>query len=620
MRDVMTILIARHIDEHLMSQGLGHSVIYRPDLANNAALEGALLQHKPRVLVIDGCPPDEPAITGWRKAMGDQPHVMIHTAISTSDRPPAVFRRAGIETQAIFSSQPAVHSDDLEVLARAEAYLTYHEALPRLKAAGLTDNPSASRSRSVIAVGAGIVNLVTAWELARAGYQLTIVDACPDPRTKPDWRRLGTTHGGGNARMFSLTGADNYNEEGSLIYSGMNLVFRKKISEGGWLTRAAQDLTSTESSWHNHYHSVPVWMAEVFARDIYAVNHESMIFWQDMIKEFSGLFEKVGYVEDILRIYSEPEVYQAAVVLQRQLGALKRLLPEGEVGKRHPAFADACLSCEIVGGLDAVGFTLNIHNFVANLLNQLELLGVRFLWNLEVNGISMGADGLVRELLTSKGALRADHYVASPGINCQKWLSGTLTEDKIQGIGGLWLTLPNVDPPLMHSVKLHREGHVGEDSNITVASGENGEPILLLGSGYAFVGNGKLDMDSLEAETLFKALEETARRFLPRNYAKAVSDGTLRASRRACIRPFTATGLGIFEILGTENGGRMVITTGHNTGGFTQAPSVAKATLATLDGALHPMQYKYYPLRGFINPVPKETHQDYRARDTAAKL
>jgi D-amino-acid dehydrogenase len=282
-----------------------------------------------------------------------------------------------------------------------------------------------------------------------------------------------------------------------------------------------------------------------------------------------------------------------------------------EVGAQHPAFVDACSSGDIVGGLDAVGFTLNIHNFVTNLLSQLELFGVQFLWNLKVNGISMGADGLVQELVTPNGPLRADHYVVSPGVNCHKWLNGTLTKDKIQGIGGLWLTLPNVDPLLTHSVKLHREGHVGEDSNITIARGETGEPILLLGSGYAFVGNAKLDMDSPEIEILFRALEETARRFLPRNYAKAVSEGTLRGSRKACVRPFTATGLGTFEVLGTENGGRMVITTGHNTGGFTQAPSVAKATLATLDGGFHYMQHKYYPLRGFASTVVKETQSTY---------
>jgi len=97
-------------------------------------------------------------------------------------------------------------------------------------------------------------------------------------------------------------------------------------------------------------------------------------------------------------------------------------------------------------------------------------------------------------------------------------------------------------------------------------------------------------------------LEDTARRFLPANLARAIADGTLNPSRKACVRPFTATGLGIFEVLGTEDGGRMVITTGHNTGGFTQSPSVAKAVLATLDGLLHPMQELYNPERGFVSP------------------
>jgi D-amino-acid dehydrogenase len=41
----------------------------------------------------------------------------------------------------------------------------------------------------------------------------------------------------------------------------------------------------------------------------------------------------------------------------------------------------------------------------------------------------------------------------------------------------------------------------------------------------------------------------------------------------------------------------MVIATGHNTGGFAQAPVVAEAVGMTLLGSRHPMQWKYWPDR-----------------------
>jgi glycine/D-amino acid oxidase-like deaminating enzyme len=41
-----------------------------------------------------------------------------------------------------------------------------------------------------------------------------------------------------------------------------------------------------------------------------------------------------------------------------------------------------------------------------------------------------------------------------------------------------------------------------------------------------------------------------------------------------------------------------VVAAGHGTGGFTQAPAVAEAVTATLEGRVHPMQALYDPERG----------------------
>ena len=596
----MSILIARSINEHILMRGLGDSVVYRPDLASDNQVHGVLLEHKPEVLILQDQALDGPVLAAWQQVMEGRPLAVIMSGTSTAWTEFA--SRSGIAVHPVDSTLQALDCD-IEMLRLAEHHLAYQKTLPLLRKAGVGEHPSGLCSRNAVLVGAGIVNLMTAVELARAGYQLTVIDAAPDPRTKPDWHLLGTTHGGGDARMVSLTEADNYNEKGSLIYPGMSTAFRSRISEGGWLARPLHDLTPAEQWWLEQYHAVPAWMAEVFSRDIFAVNREAVALWQELIRECPWLFQNSGYVQDILRIYSEPSAYEAAVSLQSGIGALKRHLPGAEVGRHHPAFADACASGEIVGGFDAVGFTVNIHHFSTCLIGRLEELGVRFSWNLNVRGISWGEDGLVEGLHTSVGMLRADHYVVSPGSNCPQWLAGTLSEDKIQSVGGLWLTLPNLEPLLRHSVKLHREGHVAEDSNITIASDEDGKSILLLGSGYAFVGNGKIDMASPEIEILFQGLEETARRFLRRNYAQALADGSLQRSRKACVRPFTATGLGIFEVLGTADGGRMVITTGHNTGGFTQSPVVAQAARASLEGRFHPMQHRYHPLRGISSPV-----------------
>jgi hypothetical protein len=92
-------------------------------------------------------------------------------------------------------------------------------------------------------------------------------------------------------------------------------------------------------------------------------------------------------------------------------------------------------------------------------------------------------------------------------------------------------------------------------------------------------------------------IEDTARHFFPAAYNQAQADGSLKAQRRYCIRPWTATGLGIFESMQTAQDGLLIITGGHNTGGFAQAPAIGTAVLASLQGKHHPMQTLYHPAR-----------------------
>jgi hypothetical protein len=93
-----------------------------------------------------------------------------------------------------------------------------------------------ARVTTVLLVGAGIMNLMTAHVLVANGYCVRVIDQGPDPRTCPpsDWARLGITSGGHNARIFTYTEADNYKEQDSEIYQDMQSIFRKTVRNGGW--------------------------------------------------------------------------------------------------------------------------------------------------------------------------------------------------------------------------------------------------------------------------------------------------------------------------------------------------------------------------------------------------
>jgi glycine/D-amino acid oxidase-like deaminating enzyme len=147
------------------------------------------------------------------------------------------------------------------------------------------------------------------------------------------------------------------------------------------------------------------------------------------------------------------------------------------------------------------------------------------------------------------------------------------------------------------SIKLRRDKYVTADTNITVVDDPGNGPTLILGSGYGWTGTQPQDIDAAQLEMLFDAIQDTAERFFPAAYKVARNDGTLQDSRRWCVRPWTSTNLGIFEALPTAKGGKLIVTGGHNTGGFAQAPAVAEAVLAEIRGAAHPMHARYDPRR-----------------------
>ncbi|MEA2498746.1 MAG: hypothetical protein QOH26_1151, partial [Actinomycetota bacterium] len=203
---------------------------------------------------------------------------------------------------------------------------------------------------------------------------------------------------------------------------------------------------------------------------------------------------------------------------------------------------------------------------------------------------------------TREKSWRASNYVISPGVYGGDLLHGTASEDKLQGVLGVWITIPNLSPQMTHSIKSARKGHPAEDANITVTTDERERSVLVIGSGYGYTGLDPSSIDAEQLDLLYEATEDTARFLFPKGYEAAVEDGSLLASRRLCIRPWTASGLGLFEVQETDDGGRCIVTGGHNTGGFTQSLSVAQAVRATLLHRPHPMQELYHPnrLQGFL--------------------
>lgn len=584
------VLLAERISVSCWESVRHESLRYRPDLAGADAptLASALAEIGPAI-VIARAGLDDASAASWRRAVPSGSLILVCETLDRGDTRALVPHRIEVRRVNAGASADRFTSAALEIAERAWTELVTRERL----AAG-----TGTRSVGQVAlVGAGIVNLVTALELARDGHEVCVLEASPDPRRVSKPNLHGCTSGGANARMFTLTEADNYNDHRFGPLEPLTNLLERPPSACGWKL-SGRPPSAAEQQWAARSCGLPKWLVERHTEDILAINRESGERWDELRREEPGIFEGVALRDGIVRLYDDAEHFEAQIQRQSAVGALHRVLSPAELFNRHPALAEAERDT-IVGAIEVRGFTLTVHDFVDRLLSVLEQRGVRLGFDERVQGIDW-KDGRPTGLLMKKGVVQADHYVLSPGAYGNDILAGTSSHEQIHGVLGVWLTVPNDDPRLERSLKVSRRGHPTEDSNITVATDRAGRPVLIFGAGYGWVGSDPAAVAPDELEVLFRAVEDTARTLFPRAHAAAAADGTLMASRRVCVRPWTASSLGVFDQMATAEGGWLIVTGGHNTGGFAQAPAVARAVCDAVRGRPHPMHEMYNPTRSRI--------------------
>lgn len=586
----MLILVDHPVD-HDFTEISDSDVLYCPELAavDEHVYGRELARMRPDALLTRR-PVGGPAARAWRTACS--PRNLVVVTIGPMDASSLDVLPAGIVSRVVQPSEDSL----VEALIAAENAWTDVTFETRLATARV--QARAARGRSVAMVGAGVVNLVTAVRLAREGHVVTIYEQAPDPRVDAHWRDYGCSRGGGDARMFSLTEADGYYFDAS---TGSPDPLRTPLCDGGWRIARPASLADCDLEWASANAAVPRWLARAYTSDILSFNRAAGALWDELIRAEPSAFEGVGLRSGILRLYTDGPHLRRQIARQEKVGANPVVLTPDEIATRHPALGEAVHEHVIAGGIQVPGFTVQAHAFLSRLVDLLVRSGVRFVWGQQVSQVQRDAGGAPCGLWVGDEVVVADHLILSTGVYGGELLVGTASEGLIHGVLGVWLTVPGDDPTLENSLKICWRGHLAEDTNVTVANGPDGEPQLIIGSGYGWTGHDPSNIDGGELDRLYDAVEDTARTFFPRAFAQAQRSGLLRRSRRFCVRPWTASSLGVLEMAGMSDGGVMVVTGGHNTGGFAQAPVVAEAVSAALQGRDHPMRSRYHPdrLRAF---------------------
>lgn len=597
----MRILIDFKLERHLEDLLVADNIIYRPDLQTKGKryLRKALYLAQPHVLITRNLPESD-TVSDWNLKDSNESIFIILITSLYNGLSQNINEIAGIPIYFISNE----FENDLEIKALRLAEEINRKNLARITSQSILSHlyNKSENQQKIAMVGAGIVNLITAYYLLQDGYKISIFDASSDPRLPTEnWTQFGCTYGGNDARMFSLSEAYHHLNFGYFVHQNMNNQFHLGIPNGGWLCCDPDKLTEIDQKWISDYETIPAWLPSIFNDEIISFNQESLPLWDILKHEETELFVDTGYIPKVLRLYSTQQQLETAIKIEQKIGSKIREIDLNLLKEEYPALKEAIVSGEIVGALEVIGFTVNIHKFSHKLLNRLEELGAELHWNHKIDKIERNPDNIVIGLRSQNRTIKADHYLISPGAYGNALLTGTDSENMIASVLGMWLQLPNLEPKLDVSLKISRRGYASDSAaqgaNIIIGTNSDGQPIINVSSGHGYLGHNPHNISTEHLNNLFQVVEETAKFYFPKCYKIAKEKGLIESSLRYCIRPWTASGLGIFEIVQAENNGVLIITGGHNTGGFAQSPSVAMAVRSALRGEEHPMHQVYHPRR-----------------------
>ncbi|WP_432726893.1 NAD(P)/FAD-dependent oxidoreductase [Variovorax sp. W6] len=511
-----------------------------------------------------------------------------------------VAARAAIESPALAARCAFVTGSTWE-RAEYEAFLLA-ESLCRPRHA-LRMKARAREAGEVMLVGAGVVNLVTALALCRRGHRVSVFDRMADPRAHgtPRPEHTGATFGGRDARIFSYNESRHHLACSPLHAPHDTPRFRLGIAQDGWLSRRYETLSDTDRRWIAQLEQVPPWAALQYGNDIVGFNRQSHRLWLDLFSLYPELLRETHHVGRLLRIYPSDASLRAAQTAEAEIGALLDTLALPQLREREPALSGAIDSSAIAGALEVHGFSLNIVSFCRNLITLLERLGARFHWQQEAGEVRHADSGAVTGIVVNGALRRADHYVLSPGAQARGLAPGTTGLAAIGAMVGMWVTLPNDGAPLHAPLKVRRRSfgsaEAAQGANIVPGRDPTGRPVLHCSSGHGFVGACAGDVRLADLPELARCVMETAEELFGDKFLRARQSGMLGERPGFCVRPWTPSGLGVLEVQETDSGGKLVLSGGHNTGGFAQSPAVAEAVACALEARPHAMHTLYHPRR-----------------------
>lgn len=399
----------------------------------------------------------------------------------------------------------------------------------------------------VIILGSGVIGVTSAYYLARAGHEVVVVDRQPKPALETSFANAGEVSPGYSS-PWAGPGVPIKAIKWLLMKHGP-LVVRPKPDPAMW-----------------------IWLLKMLRNctaERYAVNKSRMI----PIAEYSrdclrALRSEIGIHYDE-RSRGTLQLFRYAVQLDHtadDIAVLKQYGVPFEVLDREGCMvaepALAAVKDKIAGGLllpqDETG---DCHMFTQALALEAEKLGVRFLFNVKIDGLIADASRITG-VATSNGVLQAEAYVAALG----SWSPRLL--------GPLGISLP-VYPVKGYSITVPISDASGAPES-TVMDESYKVAITRLGDRIRVGGTAEI---SGYSDKLYDARRATLDHSLTDLFPRG---GDLaKATFWSGLRPMTPDGP---PVIGATRYGNLHLNTGHGTLGWTMACGSGRVLADMLSG------------------------------------
>lgn len=399
-------------------------------------------------------------------------------------------------------------------------------------------------------LGAGVIGVTSAYYLARAGHDVTVLDRQPGSALETSFANAGEISPG-YASPWAAPGIP-LKAMKWLFMKHAPLIIRPMADRATWSWMMAM-LRNCTSARYAVNKGRMVRLAE-YSRDcLIALREETGIAYDHRCQGTLQVFrtqkqlDSIGKDIDVLRADGVPfEVLDVAGCIAAEPGL-------------------ASSRDKIVGGLrlpnDETG---DCYKFTAELQKHAEALGVRFRFGIGIRGLNRQGDRIV-SLATDQGEIASDAFVAAMGSYTPALLDPLGIDLPVYPVKGYSITVPIVDPSRAPVSTVM-------DETFKIAITRLGDRIRV--GGMAEIAGFSHDLPPARRATLEHSVEDLFGGAGDQSHATFWSG----------LRPMTPDGT---PIIGSTRYGNLFINAGHGTLGWTMACGSGRL-LASLIGGSEP--------------------------------